>query len=468
MNVYSLSPLLAAIAYIPLLYILITNRPWDRQQRLFVWFLIAAMLWSISDTVGRSDFLMPHKLLLLKTVICTFTLTAVQYHCFISSFYPPNKGRWLPLAYMSLAIIIFLVAINYVPKDIIITGNKLYPVYGNGIFFMGLPLTILTGRNIYFLWRRLQASDDPEFRNQLVYLLLSISILVVAIATTFIPWGNEVPISHIGNLINAFILTYAVLRHRLLDVRFVFRRGLGWASLGVIGIAIYMLLFYLFHLIFGFRVQTVTLISGAIAAVALAVVIYVLRDIFIRGADRFFYREKYDYRRRLQDFVQREMSSILSLDEFSHKLLPLVTKGLDCPQAYLLLPDEVNGDFIVAFFEPNRDGTLQLRLKKDNPILEWLKQNNRYLSKENIEILPEFSGLWDKEKDGLEALDIELLFPLKSRGNLTAILALGKKRAGRYSLEDINLVEAVTSQVAASLEKEYLQEQLKSGSRNWH
>jgi diguanylate cyclase (GGDEF)-like protein/putative nucleotidyltransferase with HDIG domain len=186
-----------------------------------------------------------------------------------------------------------------------------------------------------------------------------------------------------------------------------------------------------------------------------------LRDLFIRGADRFFHRAKYDYRQKLHDFIQKEMSGILSLEEFSRKLLPLVTKGLDCPRTYLLLPDEVDGDFVVVFAEPEEVSVSQLSLKKDNPVLEWLKRENRYLSKENIDIMPEFQGIWAKEKEGLADLDIELLFPVVSRDKLIAILTLSKKKSGKYSLEDVNLLESVTSQVATSLEKEYLQEQLR-------
>jgi GAF domain-containing protein len=48
-----------------------------------------------------------------------------------------------------------------------------------------------------------------------------------------------------------------------------------------------------------------------------------------------------------------------------------------------------------------------------------------------------------------------------SRSNLVAILALGKKQYGKYSLDDVNLVESVSTQVATSLEKEYLQEELR-------
>src|SRR4030042_4881742 len=212
MNIYSLPPLLAALAYIPLFGILLANRPWNRQQRLFAWFLIAAVLWSGSDVLFRSDFLIQYKLLSAKIVVCTFALAAVQLHCFISSFYPLNKSRWLPLAYASLIIVIFLTAINYVPEALIIDEGATYPVFGNGVFLIGLPLAPLTGRSVYSLWRRFQDSDDPLLRNQIVYLFLSIGILVLAVSTTFVPWGNEFPISHIGNLITAVILTHAVLR----------------------------------------------------------------------------------------------------------------------------------------------------------------------------------------------------------------------------------------------------------------
>jgi diguanylate cyclase (GGDEF)-like protein/putative nucleotidyltransferase with HDIG domain len=273
--------------------------------------------------------------------------------------------------------------------------------------------------------------------------------------------GKQYPLTHLGAVFNAGILTYAVLRHRLLDMRIAFRRGLVWVSLVGIGIAVYALLFYSIRLFFGFEVQAATLVSSTAAAVALVVVIYLLRGLLIQGADRFFHQERYDYRQRLHSFVQREMGGIFSLEEFSQKMLPLLTKSLDCHQAYLLLPEGVNGDFVAEFSEPKKENVPQVRLRQDNPVLEWLRRENRYLLKESLDIMPEFSGIWAEESDGLKALDVELLFPLVSRGSLIAILALGKKESGKYPLEDVNLVETVAAQVATSLEKEYLQEQLR-------
>ncbi|MBC8275953.1 MAG: hypothetical protein H8E40_13425, partial [Chloroflexi bacterium] len=461
MNVYSLPPLIAAIAYIPLLIILIYNRPWQRQRKLFAWYLIAAVIWSVSDIICRSDFFMPHKLLLVKIVICAFVLSAAQFHCFISSFYPQGKGRWLPLAYASLAIIVALVALDYVPKDLIIADGKLYPIYGNGIFLMGLPLAVLTVRNIYFLRQRIRTSHDPALRNQMVYLLLSVCVLTSFVFTTFIPWGNEHPISHLGNLANAVILTYATLRYRLLDMRVVLRRGLAWIGLVAAGVGAYLVLFFLIDLAIGFKVRAAPFALAISAGIAVALLVYWLRHVFIGGVDRFFYKGSYNYRQRLLEFVRHKLSSVISLKELGKGLLPLLAGSLDCKRAHVLLPEAASGDFVAEFVEPEEGSNSSLRIRQDSPVLEWLKRENRYLSRENLDTLPEFRGLWGEEREELEAFDIQLLFPVTSRGHLVSVLALSKKKSGEYSLDDVNFAEDIVSQAAASLEKEYLQEQLR-------
>ena len=92
---------------------------------------------------------------------------------------------------------------------------------------------------------------------------------------------------------------------------------------------------------------------------------------------------------------------------------------------------------------------------------EILEEEQKPLTEENLNVLPKFLGLWQQEKEEIKSKEIELFMPLISRGNLIAILVLGKKQSGRYSLEDFYLLEDITSQVAVSMEKEYLSEQLR-------
>jgi diguanylate cyclase (GGDEF)-like protein/putative nucleotidyltransferase with HDIG domain len=460
MNIQALLSLAVVVAYIPLFIILIFNRPWQQQQKLLVLVLVATVFWGITSFIFRSNFFIQERLLFAELAVCFFVWAAVQFHYFLASFYQLKSFR-VPYAYALLALVIPLALLGYLVKDIVYFDGVAAFSYSIAFYPLAISLCALFGRDFYLLWRRFTVLSDPVKRNQILYLLFGLSLMIVFSFSNLIELGKKYPLAHLGCAFNAGILTYAVLRHHLLDMRIAFRRGVGWMGLGAIGIAVYVLLSYSIPMLFDFEVQAATLISSTAAAVALVVVIYLLRDSFIQGADRFFHRERYDYRQRLYSFVDREMGGVLSLEEFSQKMLPLLTKSLDCNQAYLLLPEGMNGDFIVEFAEPRKNDISQVRLNNDNPILEWLRRENRYLFRESLDTMPEFRGMLAEEKDGLEALDVELLFPLVSRGSLVAVLALGKEKSGRYSLEDVNFVATIAARVAANLEKEYLQEQLR-------
>jgi len=461
MNIHALIPLIAAIAYIPLFVILINNRPWQRQHKLFVAYLCAAVLWSLSDIFTRSDFFMTYKVLLTQIVIFAFLLTCVQSHYFVASFYR-NINFKFPIAYGIAALGVVLMALGYVPENVIIIDSGIMPVYGSWIYLLGLLLFTLAFMDVYFLVRKLRISADPERRNQILYLVLGISILALFIGSSVTRFGREFPIAHLGNLVNAFILTYATARHRLLDMRFVMRRGIVYSLMAGMFMVVYLLWLVFIHIVLHVDYSFASFIAvGLLTAVSAAAFWARTRVYLYRKVDQIFYGERYIYREDLIEFLRRKAPLISNLDEFGMEMLVPITKAVGCSRAYLLLPEVGTNDLVVQFAQPVKEDDLSLRVRQDSPVVEWLKRENRYLSRENLDILPEFRGIWGEEKDGLETLGMELLFPLLSRGSLVAVLALGERELGKYSLEDVDLVETVASQVATSLEKEYLQEELR-------
>lgn len=192
MNIHSLIPLIAAVAYIPLFFVLIHNRPWQRQHKLFLAYLIAAVFWSFTDIFGRSYFFMAHKIFLLEIVIFTFLLTCVQSHYFVASFYRKQDFKF-PIAYGIPALGIVLMVFGYIPENVIIDGG-VTPVYGSWIYLLGFLLLILAITDVYFLVRRLRILADPEKRNQIVYLILGISLLAAFIGLSVTRFGREFPL----------------------------------------------------------------------------------------------------------------------------------------------------------------------------------------------------------------------------------------------------------------------------------
>jgi len=386
----------------------------------------------------------------------------VQFYCFVSSFFAPGQGRWLPFAYASLAVVITLVLMGYFAEGVTTSGDKLYLDYGRGVVFIALPLLILAARMTYVFGRRLKILDNPVLRNQIMSLLLGLFVLILFTLAAFLPWGREFPINHFGGIIIAFVLSYATIRHQLVDIRIVLRRGLAWVSLGIIGAVSFGLLLGILNTVLRFELDFTAIFVVTLVAGVVAIFIYKLRGYLFVTMGKAFQGQSYNYRQKLSDFASK-IHNVFSLKEQGGELLALVTKAIGCKQASLLFLEVGSEDFTTQLVEPKGKGNplSSLKLGEQNPIVEYLGREQKPLTRENLAILPEFRSLWEQEKGEIKSNEIELFVPLISRDRLIGILALDKKQPGRYSLEDFSLLEDVTNRVAVSMEKEYLQERLR-------
>ncbi len=165
--------------------------------------------------------------------------------------------------------------------------------------------------------------------------------------------------------------------------------------------------------------------------------------------------------KRLSDFATK-IHNLFGLQEQSRELIAFVTKAIDCKHACLLFLDVDGEDFTVPFCEPESEDNplFSLRLSGQNPIVEYLRREQKLLTRESLATLPEVRSLGEQDAGETELNEIELFMPLISRERLIGILVLGKKQSGRYSLEDFTLLKDVANGVAVSMEKEYLREQL--------
>ena len=462
MNVYALFPFIATIAYIPLLVTTAGSRPWQKRHTFFILFLISAMLWSLLDFLFRSNFFPQYNLLIWKVTVVSFPLMVAQFHMFASTFYEPRRGRWIPFSYLSLMIAIVLVVLNFIPESIQANGDKLYPVYGKSVIFVAIPIVILTIRGVYILGKRLKSLENPVLYNQIVSILFGIGTLTIFTFAAFLPYGREYPISHFGNILNAFILSYAVIRHQLVDIRFVIRQGTAWLSLTVLGAFSFWLLLIIFHSVFNFQLDIIASIVATLTALVVTIVVYKVRGYFFEFMSRAFQGSSYSYRRRLNEFTNK-IHNVFSLKEQGGELLTLIIKAVNIKEACLLFAETGGEDYKAQFVESVDEEShfTNLKMRAGNPIIKHLEKEQRPLSRENLDIFPTFLGLWSQEKEEIDSKEIALFVPLISRNHLIAILVLGKKQSGRYSLEDFTIIEDVTNRVAVSLEKEHLSEQLR-------
>lgn len=464
MGIHSLIPLAATITYFCLLIIIVINRPWQRQHKLLAWYLIGAGCWTLSSFfLFHGGLFLEYKLLLFRIVIFTSIWWAVQLYYFTRSFLHLPGGWAIRFGYTSLVVFGTIAAMGYAPPGITSIDGLITPVYGWWYFLYIIPLVTLAGMGVYSLGHRLRIVTDPREYNKIAYLIVAVVFIAAFGFISITPLARGYPIAHAGALFSACILTYAVIKHELVSINSVLRRGLGWVSLFAIGIGAYLLVFFLVNLLGGFELKAITLTLATLSAVMVALFVYWLRPLFLGMVDQLFYRKTYSYRQALLSF-SRKMGNIINLNELADEMLTTVVKALRTPQAKLLFEDISSDDFTTQFTYPKVKGKSndEPNFNSDNPIMTWLEKETGPLDLRQIDVIPQFKGLWQAEKEKLVASDLELLCPIKSRDKLIGILALGKKQSkARYSQEDIELVMSLASQAGIMIENARMLDRLK-------
>jgi len=464
MTSHAVIPLIATVAYLSLVVVLLPHRPWRLYDTLFLLFLVPAMLWSLFDFILRSDAVNIEHEVMVKVIVCFAIWTVTQFHFVLRFFHTPRMHLRALLVYIPLVAAIVLTSVGYIPREVDITPDVTRVSYGVWIIPIAGALLAVIGRDIQLLFKKREITTDLSQRNQYTYLLAATLIGTVTILTTLFPFGTTYATAHIGNFLLALILIYAILAHQLLDIGVALRRVLVyvWLTL-VVGVA-FSLVFWLASVVLDFQFQATIVVAGILATAVCIILVFATNKISHRLIDELFMGERYDYRRRLSEFVSTTYS-IADLEVFSSEFLPLLSKSLGIQRSWFLLPSADEGGFLSQFsYSAGKPTSVpSLRLRQDSPLIAWLERNARPLSKRQLHILPEFASLWEEERKAVETARIEAFFPLMHDRRLVAILALGEKSgSGSLTLEETELIVSVLTRITASVDKEFLREQLQA------
>ena len=452
-------PLIATVAYIPLFVILLTNRPWGIRHRLFLLFLITAVFWSFTTFLSRSILPSQYEPTGVKIVICLLLWMLVQLHYFIRSFYQFERVK-IPVAYVFVIATIILAVTNF---HFVNTTQGVE--YGPSIIALVLLFLSMVGvKDIVSLLRQHSISPDPAERNQISYLIVAIGVLTVFLSLSTTNWGQQFPVSHIGNLIVACVLTYAVVTHRLVDMRVVFRQAVIYMVLYGGGVGIVLLLFWIAQKrnVFELNFASLALTIG-LGIPAILYCVHKARDLWQKKVEKAFIGARYSYRKQLSQFITK-IHDITSLEQLGSEFTSLIAQSFDCRRACLLLPQAEDEGFSTRFtYPPAEDNPIRaLKLGPDSPIVTWLERESTILPERNLAIFPEFQSIWAEEREEIRSAEVKMFVPLMNKGKLVAILATSARRDGKlYTVEDIDLLEFISARVAASMAKEFSHEQLR-------
>jgi PAS domain S-box-containing protein len=242
---------------------------------------------------------------------------------------------------------------------------------------------------------------------------------------------------------------YAIIRYRLMDVDIIFKRGLAYTAATAGVAAVYFALVALMAFIF--HAPTNGPIGGMIAIVIAAFLFQPFREWIQARLDRFFYRDRLDYRRTLIEFG-RTLTNEVRFD-------PMLGSVMDRVSQTLLV------DRLAIFVEdPLRPGHMRIARSMGVRLSESLDLS--FLEPAR----PEFArgalffespraarDVGDPVRRTLELLDLNYFVPCRIREHTVAVLGLGKTVDGDFlSSDDVELVETIAGYVAVALDNAQL------------
>lgn len=458
---YLLVPLLSCVAYSALLYFTLRHKPIRTVHRTFILYLTGVTLWAFLSFALSANLAPESYILLSELLLISGLFTVVAYYHFLRASMNKPGGIGVFLGYGALVVCIPFVVqgrVTYIVDNSALLGtapNIEYTMLGIGI--MALSATALVGQAIAQLIRKYRHSTDPIEHNRIAYLLAGFGFLMLFGLTKLHPEITRYPLAHIGNLGNAVFMTLAIVRYRLLDIRIVAKRGLVYTATGVCAIGLYSVL--LLGILQSLQLQAsyITIIASAVVALLVAILFYPLRKTIQEWIERLIYKGRYDYRHQLLTFTDK-MRHVLNIEELAENMLAAISRAIDSKKTILYLPDNSSGDYVAKFNLPAEDNPSSgLVLTKDHPIVTWLAQEGRPLSREQMDIIPQFKALWDKERQQIHNSEIELLLPIKNKDSMVGILSVGRKlRGSRYRAEDLDLVMTMANQAGVVMENAQL------------
>ena len=242
---------------------------------------------------------------------------------------------------------------------------------------------------------------------------------------------------------------YAIIRYRLMDVDIIFKRGLAYTAATAAVAAIYFALVALIAEIF--HAQTSGTVAGMIAIVIAAFLFQPFREGIQARLDRFFYRDRLDYRRTLIEFGSTLTNEV--------RLEPMLGSVMDRVSQTLLV------DRLAIFVEdPQRPGEMRLARSMGVRLAEPLDLG--FIASSRPEFLrgplffessrsaPEVGATVRRT---LEQLDLNYFIPCRIREHTVAVLGLGKTVDGDFlSSDDVELVQTIAGYVAIALDNSQL------------
>ncbi|MDP2631043.1 MAG: ATP-binding protein [Candidatus Uhrbacteria bacterium] len=437
----------------------------------FFTFIIAIIVWGIANYFSNITEIPSSAVLWSKiTFIGPYWIPALLL-IFVLRFTDRVKKISIKLYSLVLIIPILLSSLSF--TSFIVAGSVSYkPVkleYGIGYPFFGFYLLVFFSLAFYFLIKAYRHSFGiiklriryfflGVFISAILGLLFNLVFPVILKRSEFTDYGPISTIIFIG------FTTYAIIRHRLLDIRVVISRSIIYFFL----IVFVTLAFTTTTFITGLLIQQLggsQLLTTILVSLIIVFGFDPLKNLLARITDAIFFKGVIDYNeavRQMTNLISVKIDLLDLLQSVDGKLQEL----LKIKKARVLLRTK---DKELFSEYPGNSGQPGAALPVKNELAKFLIRTNKIVVFEELERKitdttdDKERMVLEKSRDEIEGLNAAVVAPIILEGDVNGLFVLGGKRSGDvYSNNDLEILETLGPLMGSAIEKSRLYDEVKS------
>ena len=305
-------------------------------------------------------------------------------------------------------------------------------------------------------------------RNQAKYFFFAASLGFVGGGLSFLPcFGiNFYPIFNFAVPLYFLILSYAVLRYRLMDIRVaITRTGIFIAVYALVLGVPFASVIWLKNWLMGIFGLNWWILPAGLMAISATVgpFIYIY---FERKAEKRLLSEQRNYQETLRQ-AAREMARIRNFRKLLELIVHTVTKTVRISYSAIYLSDTKSNQFILQASR-NIKKTQSPAISKESSLAFWFQNHREPLVYEEIyrQAQENIRPIFQQIAEEMLFLRAAVIVPGFLEDKLIGLLILGDKRsAGIYTSEDLNTFSLLANQAALAIENASLYENIEEQVR---
>ncbi len=418
----------------------------------FFW-LFFAFLATFSDSYDTS-------LLLFRICYVGIVFIPSTFYQFAYEFVGRTSGRRIAVRYLISTLFAFtVVGTRYMIKGLFIYPWGFYPAASSPlhiIFMLFFLITLFSALNL--IYKELKKKNIPSIqRTKLKYIFTG--LLVASLASVDFLGNYGIPVMPLGFVFMSlftFILTYATLRHQLLDIRVALARLF---LLFITAVVVTGTPFLLGIKLLGPGLWIIP-VSVALMLAATAPLLYIYIG---ERTENLLLKQQRRYQQTLL-YASHGMLYKRDLNRLLKFVVILLTLIARLRYAAIYLFDGESNSFQLKAERPllpKRPVTLDM----DNPVVKKISKKE-ILNRDELLSRGEGRGVVDE----MQRLNATIIIPCCTRRGIVGFLVFGNKRSGQhFSSDEIDTFLTLSNQFALAIENAlYLKDLERAGSELFH